>query len=392
MYKVLFAEDELLVRLGLQNSISWEKYDMELAAQADNGVEAYELFCSIRPQLVITDIRMDGMDGYELIRKIREIDQDCAIIIITCINDFEALRNMMGYHISGYILKASMTMEEIAGILENVHDYLKRICPEGKRDKKATAEEILVEYLIDGKEPAWENITWNDGVPLHPEEVRKLFLFRLKKEDRGKINELGYKFIYDVVERNLVKSILIKLSEESFCVLCSLQEKADNNLKKIRQSINSYLGVSFQIAGFDRGKAVDGESLYESYCRLLKAEKRELPAKTDDREEMIEKAKSFMEEHYKEALSLESISGIIGISPCYFSHIFKNETGKNYVEFLNDIRIKHVLDELENSGDKILVIAERNGFRNLEYFSRFFKRKMGISPAAWRKSRWENEE
>ena len=59
MYKVLFAEDELLVRLGLQNSISWEKYDMELAAQADNGVEAYELFCSIRPQLVITDIRMD---------------------------------------------------------------------------------------------------------------------------------------------------------------------------------------------------------------------------------------------------------------------------------------------------------------------------------------------
>ena len=73
MYKVLFAEDELLVRLGLQNSIPWEKYDMELSVQADNGTEAYELFCKVRPQLVITDIRMEGMDGYELIRKIREI-------------------------------------------------------------------------------------------------------------------------------------------------------------------------------------------------------------------------------------------------------------------------------------------------------------------------------
>ena len=41
MYQVLFAEDELLVRLGLQNSIDWKAYDMELAAQADNGPVSY---------------------------------------------------------------------------------------------------------------------------------------------------------------------------------------------------------------------------------------------------------------------------------------------------------------------------------------------------------------
>ena len=61
------------------------------------------------------------------------------------------------------------------------------------------------------------------------------------------------------------------------------------------------------------------------------------------------------------------------------------------MDFLNEIRMKHVLDELENTNDKILAIAERNGFRNLEYFSRFFKKKMGTSPAAWRKNRWEKE-
>lgn len=155
MYKVLFAEDELLVRLGLQNSIPWEKYDMELSVQADNGTEAYELFCKVRPQLVITDIRMEGMDGYELIRKIREIDQDCAIIIITCMNDFEALRSMMGYHISGYILKASMTMEEISGILEKVQSYLKRMWPEEVGRKEKTTEDILRDYFISGEEPCW---------------------------------------------------------------------------------------------------------------------------------------------------------------------------------------------------------------------------------------------
>ena len=94
-----------------------------------------------------------------------------------------------------------------------------------------------------GRSRPGENITWNDVVPLHPEGNENFFLFRLKKEDRGKINELGYKFIYDVVERNLVKSILIKLGEESFCVLCSLQEKADNNLEE-NPSVHKFLSGS----------------------------------------------------------------------------------------------------------------------------------------------------
>lgn len=67
MYKVLFAEDELLVRLGLQKSIPWENFSMELTALADNGLEALRMFEEIRPDVVITDIRMDGMDGVELV-------------------------------------------------------------------------------------------------------------------------------------------------------------------------------------------------------------------------------------------------------------------------------------------------------------------------------------
>lgn len=79
MYKVLFAEDELLVRLGLQNSIPWSKYQMELSALAENGIEAFRLFESIRPDVLITDLRMEGMDGVELVKRVRQIDKDCAI-------------------------------------------------------------------------------------------------------------------------------------------------------------------------------------------------------------------------------------------------------------------------------------------------------------------------
>lgn len=69
MYKVLFAEDELLVRLGLQNSIPWSEYQMELSALAENGIEAFQLFESIHPDVLITDLRMEGWMVWNLLKR-----------------------------------------------------------------------------------------------------------------------------------------------------------------------------------------------------------------------------------------------------------------------------------------------------------------------------------
>ena len=99
---------------------------MQLAAQADNGIDAFREFQRIRPDVVITDIRMEGMDGVELIQKIREIDESCAIIVISCLDDFETLRKMIPYNIIGYILKASMSMDEIFGMLQEAEEFLKK--------------------------------------------------------------------------------------------------------------------------------------------------------------------------------------------------------------------------------------------------------------------------
>lgn len=373
MYQVLFAEDELLVRLGLQNSIDWKAYDMELAAQADNGLQAYELFQKVRPDVVITDIRMEGMDGCELIEKIRQQDKECAIIVISCLDDFEILRRMIPYKIIGYILKASMTMDEVNEVLKKSTEYLKKIGREGKKTdpEKRSPEKELEKYLLGGSQKT--------GIP-DQKKIENLLVFSLKEEDQGKINGLAMEFVYDLVRRQLNKALIVKTGEKEFCVFSEkMQKNPEDMISRVNHSVEEFLGVRFRV---QKGMRKEGEDPKDFYLRVK--EKQPGAGENGSYDQIIVDAFGYMQEHYQESLSLTDISSVLGISSSYFSHLFKKQTGKNYVEYLNEIRLKAVMEDLKNSDFKIAVIAEKNGFHNFEYFSRFFKKATGLSPVKWR--------
>ena len=373
MYQVLFAEDELLVRLGLQNSIDWKAYDMELAAQADNGLQAYELFQKVRPDVVITDIRMEGMDGCELIEKIRQQDKECAIIVISCLDDFEILRRMIPYKIIGYILKASMTMDEVNEVLKKSTEYLKKIGREGKKTdpEKRSPEKELEKYLLGGSQKT--------GIP-DQKKIENLLVFSLKEEDQEKINGLAMEFVYDLVRRQLNKALIVKTGEKEFCVFSEkMQKNPEDMISRVNHSVEEFLGVRFRV---QKGMRKEGEDPKEFYLRVK--EKQPGAGENGSYDQIIMDVFGYMQEHYQESLSLTDISSVLGISSSYFSHLFKKQTGKNYVEYLNEIRLKAVMEDLKNSDFKIAVIAEKNGFHNFEYFSRFFKKATGLSPVKWR--------
>lgn len=113
MYKVLLVEDEMLVRIGLENSINWEDYNMQIVAAVSNGDEALKAYEKYKPDIMITDIKMPILNGRELIKKIRETDLDIKIIVITCLEEFELAREMISFGVSGYIVKLTMTIEDI---------------------------------------------------------------------------------------------------------------------------------------------------------------------------------------------------------------------------------------------------------------------------------------
>lgn len=236
MYKVLFAEDELLVRLGLQNSIPWSKYQMELSALAENGIEAFRLFESIRPDVLITDLRMEGMDGVELVKRVRQIDKDCAIVVVSCMNDFETLRKLIPYNINAYVLKASISIDEVCDALQNVQEYLIRIGR--KTDKAESSNDTLETHISKFLLGKIANCTWEKT-----DFMEYMLLFSLKDEDQTKINALAMEFIYELVRRQLPNKLLIPLKEKEFIIFYEHEERnIDERIKRLTVPLRIFWG------------------------------------------------------------------------------------------------------------------------------------------------------
>ena len=124
MINILIAEDEFLIRMGLESSIPWNELGFHLIASVSDGQKAWDTYQQYHPEVVITDIRMPQVDGIELIKRIRQESSTCKIIIITCIEDFDVLCRSMNLDIAGCLLKASMTHDELYSLLNQIKKEL----------------------------------------------------------------------------------------------------------------------------------------------------------------------------------------------------------------------------------------------------------------------------
>ena len=142
LYKILIVDDEEEIRLGVIKKINWESYGFKVVGDAANGVEAWEKANNLKPDIVMTDIRMPFMDGLELGEKIQEIMPSTKIIIFSGCDDFEYAQKAIRLNVSEYVLKPINS--------ENLIEILKRLkCKLDEEYDEKRNIQVLQRYYLE---------------------------------------------------------------------------------------------------------------------------------------------------------------------------------------------------------------------------------------------------
>ncbi|MCR5421707.1 MAG: response regulator [Lachnospiraceae bacterium] len=98
----------------------------------------------------------------------------------------------------------------------------------------------------------------------------------------------------------------------------------------------------------------------------------------------VERAKTYISENYSKDISLDEVSREVDISPYYFSKLFKEETGENFIEYLTSVRINKAKQLITGSDMSMKEICTSVGYSDPNYFSRIFKKNVGLTPTEYK--------
>ena len=121
MWKVMLADDEKSIRTALGTLIDWQSLDCEVVYMARSGQDVLDHIGQYRPDLLITDIRMPGVDGVELANRLSGSELPIPIIFLTAYTDFSYAQAAVRYSVADYIVKPNV-LEELPQAIRRIQE------------------------------------------------------------------------------------------------------------------------------------------------------------------------------------------------------------------------------------------------------------------------------
>lgn len=119
--KILVVDDQFGIRMLLQEVLKIEGYETQLAS---NGLEALELLTAFQPDLVFLDMKIPGMDGLEILKKMKEQTPDVKIIMMTAYSELDLINTALSIGALGYLPKP-FNIEELINLSKKYISILK---------------------------------------------------------------------------------------------------------------------------------------------------------------------------------------------------------------------------------------------------------------------------
>lgn len=169
MLKAVIFDDEYIVLQGLRQMIDWRRYGVELAGTAEDGLSALRLMRACKPDIVLTDIRMPGMDGLRLIETAAAESPETMFIVFSGFNEFEYVRRAIGLGVIDYLEKP-VTVSKIEAALRKTVNRIGKEQAFGEMKKKLEAsrsdllEKATLDLLLAGEraEGKWKDVYGED--------------------------------------------------------------------------------------------------------------------------------------------------------------------------------------------------------------------------------------
>ena len=381
MLNVMLIDDENTVLLGLSRLIDWNANDAAICGSFTDPFEAVSQAEKLKPDVIISDIEMPGMNGLELIASLAEKVPDTCFVILSAYDDFQYAKQSVALGVFRYLVKP-LPAEELTLLLSDIR------AKKASENKKHSARDMIRGLVFQDIILNGTGLRLSDSLSYYEQTesegpfllvcLRFLPLARnMFQDDSGIPGLLDSMDPLTLFRRNddlllLIreKENLSKLNEirSTFGSICSLH--VSDPFYRLRDSHQAYLSISGS-SGEDTAETVSSGSPESVFY-------------TQD--QLIRKTTDYIEAHYSDTdFRLSDVADALYVNNSYLSHLYKIKTGSTLFNFLLETRMKHAATLLKHSGYSINDIARMVGYPAVKNFYSAFQKYFGISPKNYRR-------
>lgn len=392
MLRLLLVEDERYLREQMLSQVPWKTFGIGEVRGAADSDEAFETFETLRPDILLTDIRIPTINGIEMARRMLARSPQLRVIFMSAYSDTGYLHSALVMGSVDYLFKpvqlddlekalfqASTLLTQLRSdqarrqLVENNADDLLGTLFKRILTADGTKENLLCQWetLPQLKEAAGYVLIFFSAAPAISLEVRE--------------NCLQYLPMMKIAYMRW-----IPLNNEQLAMLCCFEERPEaQQLNEMVQRLN----ILLQINGYLKAEVSRSDlvnkigDLYGIAADKPANDTMELACRPRVAALCLQIEKMIQDRYREHNFSASVIAEEFHYTSAYICTIFKQKNGITIHDYINGCRIAKAKQLLLNPRNTMFSIATQVGYENDSYFSRVFKRLEGINPSDYRKGK-----